>query len=68
MNSRRSFSVEIPPGSRAGEVLIPSSKSVAHRLLICAALGAGKTTLLIDGFSNDILATAKCLKALGAGI
>lgn len=68
MSSRRSFSVELPPGSRAGEVQIPSSKSVAHRLLICAALGVGKTTLLIDGFSNDILATAKCLKALGAGI
>lgn len=64
----KTFSVTIPPGARSGEVHIPASKSVAHRLLICAALGEGKTTILIDGFSNDILATAKCLKALGAGI
>ena len=68
MKKERSFSVGLTPGPCAGEVCIPSSKSVAHRLLICAALGTEKTTLLIDGFSRDILATAKCLKALGAGI
>lgn len=65
---RRSFRVILPPGPRAGEVRIPASKSVAHRLLICAALGEGKTALRIDGFSWDIFATAACLKALGAGI
>ena len=68
MKKERRFSVELTPGPCAGEVCIPSSKSVAHRLLICAALGTEKTTLLIDGFSKDILATAKCLRALGAGI
>ena len=68
MKKERGFSVELTPGSYAGEVCIPSSKSAAHRLLICAALGTERTTLLIDGFSRDILATAKCLKALGAGI
>ncbi len=68
MKKERRFSVELTPGTYAGEVCIPSSKSVAHRLLICAALGTEKTTLLIDGFSKDILATAKCLRALGAGI
>ncbi len=68
MKKERGFSVGLTPGPCAGEVCIPSSKSVAHRLLICAALGTEKTTLLIDGFSRDILATAKCLKALGAGI
>lgn len=65
---QRSFYVILPPGPRAGEVRIPASKSVAHRLLICAALGEEKTALRIDGFSRDILATAACLKALGAGI
>ena len=68
MKKERSFSVGLTPGPYAGKVCIPSSKSVAHRLLICAALGTEKTTLLIDGFSRDILATAKCLRALGAGI
>ena len=65
---QRSFSVSLPPGPRSGEVKIPASKSVAHRLLICAALGQTKTTIRIEGFSKDILATAACLKALGAGI
>lgn len=64
----KTFEVILPPGKRSGELRIPSSKSVAHRLLICAALGREKTTLGIDGFSKDILATAACLKALGAGI
>ncbi len=68
MKKERHISVGLTPGTYAGEVCIPSSKSVAHRLLICAALGTEKTTLLIDGFSGDILATAKCLRALGAGI
>lgn len=68
MKKERRFSVGLTPGTYAGEVCIPSSKSVAHRLLICAALGTKKTTLLIDGFSRDILATTKCLRALGAGI
>ena len=58
----------IRPGQRTGMVQIPASKSVAHRLLICAALAETETTLLIDGFSKDILATAECLRALGAGI
>ena len=60
--------ITLPPGQRTGEIQIPSSKSAAHRLLICAALGEGETTLQIDGFSGDILATAACLEALGAGI
>ena len=61
-------SITLAPGKRSGSVQIPSSKSVAHRLLICAALGEAKTSLVVDGFSRDILATAACLKALGAGI
>ena len=68
MREERAETVVLRPGARSGSVRIPASKSVAHRLLICAALGQDKTALLIDGFSNDILATAKCLRALGAGI
>lgn len=58
----------LPPGLRTGEITIPSSKSQAHRLLICAALGKSPVTVQIRGFSRDILATMHCLKALGAEI
>ena len=56
------------PGIRSGEVKIPSSKFVVHRLLICAALGTCPVTLYFDGLSDDILATVRCLDALGAEI
>ena len=45
------------PGSRSGTVKIPASKSMAHRLLIAAALGSEPKLLHFDGFSNDIGAT-----------
>ena len=54
------------PGERHGVVRIPSSKSVVHRLLVCAALGGSATKVHLNGFSRDILATADCLQALGA--
>ena len=62
------MSAVVPAGQRSGIVSAPSSKSQAHRLLICAALGARPVTVGIRGLSKDILATADCLAALGAGI
>ncbi len=51
-----------------GEIAAISSKSAAHRLLICAAL-ADKPTKIFCGRSNkDIDATARCLCALGTQI
>ena len=58
----------IAPGSCHGEVRIPSSKSVVHRLLICAALGEKEVRIRLNGLSKDIRATADCLSALGAEI
>ena len=58
----------IAPGERYGKVRIPSSKSIVHRQLICAALGAHEVTIRYDGLSRDIRATADCLEALGAKI
>ena len=52
----------------SGAVKIPASKSQAHRLLICAALGRRPVQLLCDGLSKDIIATAHCLRALGAQV
>ncbi len=45
-----------------------SSKSEAHRALICAALSDGETNLLCTDTNADIDATASCLCALGADI
>ena len=58
----------ISPGARTGAVRIPASKSQAHRLLLCAALGKAPVTVRCDGLNADILATAACLRALGAKI
>ena len=58
----------VAPGERYGAVRIPSSKSIVHRLLICAAMGAHDVVIRYDGLSRDIQATADCLAALGAEI
>ncbi len=51
-----------------GELSAISSKSVAHRLLIGAAFCDKKTQIHCDKVNNDILATAECLRAIGAEI
>ena len=56
--------VEIQKSQLKGTIVAPPSKSLAHRLLICAAL-AGESTVCNLAFSEDILATLDCLKALG---
>ena len=56
----------IQPGRRHGTVTIPSSKSIAHRALIAAAL-SGVEPPVIRGESKDTLATRNCLKAMMAG-
>lgn len=56
----------IQPGRRCGTVTVPSSKSIAHRELIAAAL-SGAEPPLIRGESKDTLATRNCLKAMMSG-
>lgn len=51
-----------------GEVVPPPSKSRAHRLLICAALGKEPCTIACNSVNDDIMATMRCLNALGASI
>ncbi|MBM6774077.1 3-phosphoshikimate 1-carboxyvinyltransferase [Olsenella profusa] len=62
------MNVTVSPGSLTGEVSAPSSKSEAHRLLICAAFAPGTTDIDCTTTSDDIDATARCLEALGAHI
>ena len=51
-----------------GTVSAIPSKSMAHRLLICAALADRPTKIRCPGSSEDIDATARCLTALGATV
>ena len=56
------------PSLLAGTVTAPSSKSMGHRFLICAALAQGESWIRDVSFSKDIAATRRCLEALGATI
>lgn len=49
-----------------GAVNAPPSKSMAHRLLICAGLCCGRSVIHGIAPSQDVLATLDCLGALGA--
>lgn len=55
----------IHPGKLKGTVAVPPSKSMAHRLMICAALAEGTSRIHGIGNSDDIQATLDCLNALG---
>ena len=55
-------------GILQGKVTPPPSKSQAHRLLICAALGTEPCTIACSSVNDDIIATMRCLNALGASI
>ena len=59
------MTVQIEKGRACGKVSAPPSKSMGHRLLICAALAEGES--LIHGISDsaDMKATLGCLEALG---
>ena len=53
---------------KQGQVRIISSKSDGHRSLIAAALAEEESVLFVDGWSEDMEATARCLQSLGAEI
>ena len=55
-------------GTLQGCVTPPPSKSQAHRLLICAALGCEPCRIVCGAVNDDIMATMRCLNALGAKI
>lgn len=57
--------VTIQPGKAKGEILAPPSKSMAHRMLMGAALADGVSRVDNIELSEDIKATLGILKALG---
>ena len=60
--------IKITPSKLIGTVNIPSSKSMTHRMLICAALANGQSKISNITFSKDIYATINALTAIGADI
>lgn len=60
--------ITITPKTLCGHIQAISSKSQAHRLLICAAFSDKCTRLICPNTNEDIEATADCLRALGANI
>ena len=55
-------------GSLTGKVRVPGDKSISHRALILGALSVGETRIsgLLEG--EDVLNTAKSMRALGAKV
>ena len=60
--------VRITPFNVEGVINAPPSKSYAHRLLIAAFLSGKRCVIENVGFSDDVSATVKALKSLGAVI
>lgn len=58
--------IRITPKALSGSVSVPPSKSISHRMLICAALSKGESRIdnLLD--CEDITAVKGALTALGA--
>ena len=52
----------------AAEVVVPGSKSVANRALVCAALAEGTSTLTGVAPGDDTAAMLDCLELLGVGV
>ena len=62
------MTVHIGKGAAVGTVAAPPSKSMAHRMLICAGLAAGESKISGISAGEDIAATIDCLRALGVDI
>ncbi len=60
--------VTIRKSTAVGTVTVPPSKSLAHRYLICAALANGTSVISGVDYSEDILATLDCIRALRATV
>lgn len=60
--------VATPGAALRGEAAIPGDKSCSHRALIIGAMAAGETSITGLLESDDVLATARAVEALGASV
>ena len=59
------MNIEIQASTARGTVVAPPSKSMAHRLLLCAAMSEEVSVIRDISTCEDVLATLDCLRALG---
>lgn len=57
--------IKILPCNLQGSLQVPTSKSITHRALICAAMSRDVMTIRDPNMSEDCLATLNALKKLG---
>ena len=57
--------IRIEKGTPRGKISVPPSKSMAHRMLICAAMCDGVSTVRGISSCEDVSATIDCLLSLG---
>lgn len=57
--------IVIEKGIARGSVKAPPSKSMAHRLLICAAMSEGVSTVRDVSSCEDVAATLDCMASMG---
>ena len=60
--------VKIYPGQPHGFVVAPSSKSMAHRAILAAALANGESRITNVAKSQDICATLQAVTCMGASV
>jgi len=60
--------LDLIPNKLSGSVVIPPSKSLAHRGIIAASLAKGKSKITNLNFSNDITITTNAMKGLGVDV
>ncbi len=56
------------PCKMSGEVVLPPSKSISHRAIICASLSNGESKISNVLFSDDIYRTLDVVKSFGAKV
>lgn len=62
------MSIPVAAGPVVADVVVPGSKSIANRALVCAALARGTTNLSNMAPGDDTMAMVDCLRSLGVGI
>ena len=55
----------IKKSTLSGTIIVPPSKSYAHRYLMASALSDKESTITNVDFSDDIVATLNCIHAYG---
>lgn len=60
--------VAVHPGPVGGEVVVPGDKSLSHRALLLGAMVGTPVTVTGVAASGDALATARCVRTLGAEV